>query len=267
MAEKGKNVFDVLFQKVNVRVFGDVPKEDELDAGTVDYIMSGMLYNYNLILNRKVAVDTQALNKKIKRTMLSNKNIPYISGITPIIDAKGNQSIVVTFEYDGRCMGIARINKDMTITFDFLRNGCSMPNTIDMLNKNYENFVIYFNALESFALDYPGIACEFGPQASRDTNNIQRLDDGFLGITLDINNPDGARIGFVNLSDTSVASEKSAKYGRIEETLEAFRPDILKRFVVNEEELNPLYKAVLEKYRKQIDEGKGLSRVLNTKSN
>ena len=264
MSEEGQNGFDDLFQKIMVRVYGNGTVEDpddkSLTAAELEYIVRGMFHDYNVVLNKKVEEDRTALNKKIRRTILTRKYIPYISSIIPTIKENGEQTIVVCFEYDHRCMGIANINKDMSIDFEFLKNGCSRENTVDMLNQNYTNFLIYFAMLDRFASEYPGVACEFGPDGA--SNNIQTLSDGFIDVKLNVGRDEIGSVMLKNSSDSGLAAIKTGKYGRIEDSVIAYRWDMMCTFKVNEEELNPLYKGMLDKYREQYVEGQGVNRVL-----
>ena len=146
--------FDNLYENIRQRMDGDNIEQGEeyLSALELDYISRRAIAPYNAVLRTKVAEDVKKLNGIVRRSRILRKKVPYISSITPSIDEKGNQKLIVTFIFEGRCVGMATINKELNINFDFLRQGFSDIETSALLGINHTNYIMYFNALDSFSL-------------------------------------------------------------------------------------------------------------------
>ena len=262
MEKEDLDKFDILFKKINERIDGsNVEGEVTLNGLELSDMTRRSFAPYNAILNHKVYRDVKKLNRIISRVRLFNKKVPYISSLTPTIQANGEEGLVLTFSYEGRCKGIAVIRKDMSIDFEFMRPEYSVNDTIAVLRKNHLNFLTYFNALDSFALEYPGISFEFG--ASIDNpNTTLYLNDGFIGAKYDLNRPESNRAVLHNLDDMELSRVRSPKYnGELYDYVDFYNSDILKSFSINEEELSPIFKMIVEKQRKESQEGKRVQRV------
>lgn len=255
--------YDDLWHKINDRIDGANVRGEQgfTSALDLDYITKEAFAGYNAILNEKVSRDIKKLNKKISKARLFNKKVPYVSSLTPTIFEDGKEELSITFSYDNKCKGIAVIKRDLSIEFEFLRPKFSIEDTLEVLRKNYINFVAYFNALDSFSLEYPGISFEFG-ESSKDENNIQELHDGFISVKYDLSRPYRTRATLQNIEDLHTSRERNPKYGELYEYVEFYNTSILRSFKVNEEDLNPLFRQMLEKSKKVQ---KGQERVLRVK--
>jgi len=227
--------------------------------------LNDMLVNafskYNVVLINKVENDTKSLNKSIAQARFFNKKVPYIASMTPTVYEDGKQEIVITFEVDQRFKGIAFVNSDLNINFEFLKGDLSIPDTIKYLKKNNHNFETYFRVLGEFACEYQGINYEFGMQ-DKNVNDIYTIDDGFISVTFDLRRPEQTKATLSRINDLELARIKSPKYGEVYDFVEFYNQSILRSVNVNENDLNPLYKMIVEKSRCE-QEGKG--RVLELK--
>ncbi len=261
-----KKRIEQLRGKIEERLTGEnlVDQTVTLNGRELRDMLKDAITIYNELLGSRVEKNVKVLNRMIATKRLFNKKIPYIYSITPTIYEHGKEELTITFVIDDSCVGLAIIEKDMTIRFDFLKNNLSQRDTVELLKKNYMYFLMCFNALDSFRLDYPGIFYEWGP-SSHPINNEQILDDGFIRIHYDLNNIDGVHATLYSDEDLETSKIKTREYGRLYDYIDYYNDCILESFNVHEESLNPLYKQIVDKRRKEIEKNKDTENVLRLK--
>lgn len=253
---------EVLRNKIEERItgFNLDGKEPKLSAFELGKYVEHAMSKYNAVLIDKVIKDTKKMNKAISRARILGKKVPYVSSITPTIYEDGSEELIITFMFEGRCKGIASVSKDMAISFEFMKPEYSIIDTVDILNKCYTNFVTYFNALDSFYLEYPNVSYDWGNE-HRGLNNTQELDDGFIKVVINSNKSDNTRALLTNPHDYELARIRVPYYGELYDFVDFYNESIQKSFEVNEDKLNPLFKKIVEKSREEnLDEGQ--TRVL-----
>jgi hypothetical protein len=198
------------------------------------------------------------MNKSIATNRIFNKKIPFIYSITPTIYEDGKKEIVVVFANSKNCKGIAVVSENKEVTFEFMRDGFSINETIKFLKDNFDYFNSYFTALNSFAVEYPG----FGYEWNSDAQNLyskELLNDGFVAVRFDLNDPQNTRAFLSRIEDIDIARTRTRKYGEMYDFVEFYNDAFLRSFKVNEDELNPLYKKIVENSKVN---SKGQERVL-----
>lgn len=235
-------------------------KSNGLNAKELRDILSEQISKYNIILLDKVDQDTKLLNRKIAQIRITNKRVPYIDSITPTIYEDGTQELVIAFSYDGACKGIASVSKDLIVNFEFMKKGYSIPDILKLFKKNVVNFIIYFNAMDSFYHEYPGFSYVW----SRSEKNLYNEDvnDGFICARFDLNNLSSTSAELTRLEDLQIARVRSVEYGELYDFIEYYNDNILSSLKVDEQSLNPLYRLMINQYRR---ENKGNSRRLRVK--
>ena len=253
---------EILRKRIEERISGLnlEGKEPKLNAFELGKYVENAMSKYNAILVDKVAKDTKKMNKAISKARLLGKKVPYVSAITPTIYEDGSEELVITFMFEGRCKGIASVSKDMAISFEFMKPEYSIIDTVDILNKCYTNFVTYFNALDSFYLEYPNISYDWGNE-HQGLNNTQELDDGFIKIVINSNKKESTKALLTNPHDYELARNRVPYYGELYDFVDFYNANIQKSFEVNEEKLNPLFKRIVEKSKTE-DLSEGQPRVL-----
>ncbi len=235
-------------------------KNNELNAKELRDILSEQISKYNIILLDKVEQDTKLLNRKIAQTRITNKRVPYIDSITPTIYEDGTQELVIAFSHDGACKGFASVSKDLSVKFEFMQKGYSIPDILKLFKKNIVNFITYFNSMDSFYHEYPGFSYVW----SRSENNLynEEVNDGFINARFDLNNLSSTSAELSRLEDLQIARIRSIEYGELYDFIEYYNDSILSSLKVDEQSLNPLYRLMINQYRR---ENKGNSRRLRVK--
>jgi len=260
MKQETLDKIEKLRLKVEKRIRGNNLENQNctLNGKELNDMIVSAFSKYNVVLIDKVKNDTKSINKSIAQGRFFNKKVPYIASMTPTVYEDGRQEIIITFEVDHKFKGMAFVDSDLNITFEFLRGELSIQDTLKYLKKNNSNFETYFRVLGEFACEYQGFAYEFG-NSDKNANDIYKIDDGFISVTFDLRKPEQTRATLSKMEDLELARIKSPKYGEVYDFVEFYNQSILKSISVNEDELNPLYKKIVEKSRsEQEDKGRVL---------
>lgn len=249
-----------LRRKIENRINSSYKKDDRFSAKELINILSEQISKYNLILVDKVEKDKNSLNRKIAKTRIINKKVPYIESITSIIHEDGTQELIVNFSCNNEFKGFARITKDLSVKFDFMKSEYSKSDILKVLRENIVNFIIYFNAMDSFCLEYPGFSYVWNGD-SKDTYT-QSINDGFISAKINLSDLSSTRATLYRTEDFELARMKSKKYGELYDYIDFYNDRMLVSLKVNEENLNPLYKEMVNHYR---SENKNCSRRLRVK--
>ena len=244
------NNTEIKVEKLKDKIEKRISNENILDKSQVlnglelQKILTHALSKYNAILINKVNNNIKILNRGIKFRRLFKSRIPNISSITPTINEDGSKELIISFSYNNICKGIAAIKEDMSVDFEFLKGRFSKRDTVDFLKTNYINFVTYFNAMTSFQLEYPGFSYSWGKEGPC-KNKIQNFNDGFVYAKFNLDDLDNTFIGLSDEDDLITACINSPKYGELYDYLDYYKYRFLSTLVINEEELNPLYKKIV----------------------
>ncbi len=246
--------------RIEERISAQSDKNDMLNAKELRSILSEQISKYNIILLDKVAQDTKMLNRKVAQTRITNKRVPYIDSITPTIYEDGTEELVIAFSFDNVCKGFASVDKNLNVRFEFMQKSYSIPDILKLLEKNAVNFITYFNAMDSFCHEYPGFSYVWS--RSEDNFYNEEISDGFISARFDLNDVENARASLSRVEDLQLARIRSVKYGELYDYIDFFNDKILSSLKVDEESLNPLYRQMIKKYRR---ENKGNSRRLRVR--
>ena len=247
--EEFANLLERVDERITKRnLHGETP---ELSALELDKITREFFKDYYEDLCKAVIDDVKKMNKKAKKSRFLGKAIPYIASITPSVYENGDEELMITFEDNNRYRGICAVQKDGAIVFEFMHPAYSIGDTIEFLHNYQAKFDSYFKLLDNFKEENPGFAFEFGPAASEE-NSVQRLEDGFISVKLNLNDPYGTKTSLQGSRDAFVGSQRCPGYeGYINEEVDQFSKSIMSSFPVNEDDLNPFFKRVLQRSRNE----------------
>lgn len=239
-----------LYDKIRKRIYGeDIPEGEEfLNAEDLALTMHSAIAKHNVVLKDKVEEDTKKLNKIVRRSRILGKRVPFVFAMTPIVREDTTQEIEILLMEEGHVQGKAIIKPDLTITFDFLRPYYKMDDVLDLLRKNHVNFITYFNALNNFMLEYPGIEYEFG-KSGNSKNSVQELGDGFIDVKINLNGDCCAWAALHKLEDLELSRSNITADGAVYDYMMHYNDQVLASFKVDESKLNPFFKRVLENKR------------------
>ena len=136
---------------------------------------------------------------------------------------------------------------------------CIIMNKVwkQLLDKYPITYVGYFSKLAEFTRKYPNTGCEWNDQYP---DMKDKFEDEFLTAHFDLERIGSEALTFTKNEDQLLSNLKTKRYGELYDYVEFYRDSILCRTAVNIDELNPLYRTIVDKER-EIDKGPVLRRV------
>ena len=252
MASESK--YDDLKRRIDERFNDDIVQTngDEMSLSTFCSVLYSALIDYNVKFSIDLNNYKKTLNRKIKfENLLGKKSIPFIDGIYPTINEKGDRYLDIYLADApklGKYAGLACIHSDMSMDSTILKN-FDQVETNNFLNNASTGFITYINTLEDFSKDNPGVAYEWNITNDK---KKQIIDDGFLEAYIDLDKIGDVSVSLSNIKDLDIARTKSRKYGELYDFIENFEDHYLRRMKVNKSDFNELYQTLYENYlRKQ----------------
>lgn len=263
MTNEEENKIKELRFKIEERISGRnaTENEDTINIKDLKDILISEFGEYDSILLHQVEHEKDLLNRRIAKARIFKKKVPYIDSIVPSVYKDSDPKIIITFNEDGKIVGIASIDKGSELTIEYLKPNYDIKELIDILRKNKVNFLEYYNTLNKFSSEYPNINYEW----SKENSNVygsQVFDDGFIRVEVDLRNLNFTYAMLSKLSDYKLSRTNSPTYGELNDYIEFYNKNIMKSVVVNKDELNPLFRQAV---KKSEERNKSQERTLRVK--
>ena len=252
------NDLDVLNTKVENVLMRDnvVDDGDEISIRTASKALSYGMSPYNDCFIREEKKAVKAINRNIKRSNIFRCDVPHILNLCPSVTNDGLSEIEVLFtDYDRRYKGRAIIHEDMNIDFEGLRSEYNEERTRKLLNKYNDIYETMFKVLKNFKEEYPDNSYTWNADLSK---GKQDIDDGFLSIYLYLERVDNPGITFSRLEDINIGGAYYKKDSELNNKIDFYKYDIMRKMKVNINDLNPLYQSII---RKQLELNNGFQKT------
>jgi len=250
MNKESLEKFDNLNRRVIQRENDPVVERDGniISAYELNQILKNAMTKYNEVLIK----ESNKLRNKMNIQSLANRlfkgSIPMIHSICPGVSEKGEKYIRVIFtDADKRYKGDAIISSNYQVYYNLLLPEYSEEDTTELLLSNPIKYFGIFSTLINFSNEYEGVNCEWN--SNYELMNYEYTDDLF-SVHYGLEDKNLPSLSFADVNDcrTSRDVEHPTK-GTIDEYItEPSRQDkFLKRISVDINDLNELYKSLVEK--------------------
>ena len=245
--------FDILYKKVDSRISADLVNAsgDVISLYDLDQAINNVYGKYTNVFDTELSKQIHKMNNKNYFSSILGHKVPQIGRIVPEVTEDGTVYLTVYFvDYYNRVIGSMIINNVRFYMFDVCDLDLNEYNRKDLQNFLISNQAIFSRCLlyaENFAKEYEGIPFKWNDKSKSDYA-IQSFDDGFLSIDYDISKAKKRQLIFSKIEDHEISRTWTPKYGEIYELFEFYNDSIKKRTPININDLNPLYRKIVDKY-------------------
>ena len=188
------------------------------------------------------------LNKKSKLESFFGKKTLFVSYVVPeVVDNNVRVDIYLHNSNNENC-GVVRIENEKTPILIGVDNSLlQSKNNIVFINDLQTMFSPFLRLLSVFRDTFNGINYSWNLQKPNKYSLLD-VDDGFMHGRVDLNNLNASYVTLSNLNDIILSTTKEKKFGASYDYIEFYKEAFMKRLPVRLDELNPLFKTIMEKH-------------------
>lgn len=188
------------------------------------------------------------LNRKSKlENAIGMKSLSILYVVPEVINGKSRVDIYLQNSFEDK-VGIVRIENDETLNLiDFDESLLSSKNNAKYINGLQRIFSPFLKVLNTFSENYDGIDYSWNV-VNTNGEAIMDAEDDFLKGRINLNELSRSYVTLKDLSNMIVSSMKSKNYGIVYDYIEFYQDALMKRLPVRIDELNPLFRKILNKY-------------------
>lgn len=212
----------------------------------------------NEVFNRYINDFTKSINRKSRLNNLTNKKGLLINSVDPMINDSNNPVVVVTFENkEGKFAGVMTIFEDemsnnVKYKLDYFNQDLLLnPKNKKFVADCFVSFKELLPVLKSFKINNKNVIYKWNEE-NKDTK--AKFKDGIFCASIDLEALDRAYVNLDNLDDIVLATQNYKNQGVLYDYVEFYNKDLMKRFKINVDELNPLFKAIVENHKEESNE-------------
>ena len=251
--EKIENLYGRINERLNAE---EIESNDSfINIYDLNQMCIKQMNGLNKYFDESIKSKTKKLNFKYKfSNLFKESNNIYIYQVIPMIDEYNQPVIDIILANDKNryCGELYVIGNEYRLeNFDETR--FKNKQNRDLILASYESFMELIPILNYFKSEYPNTSFKWDNQNPCETAVLD-VEDDFLSCRINLNSPERTFLTLKSVDDILLATTHSKNHGKLFDYVEFYNEAFQRRLGVNVEDLNPMFKQIVEKSRKEDKE-------------